>query len=126
MQSGEPGRAKRPVLFLRMLQDQKRYPACNRSDAVADAKRFRFEAPRTIRGGPRHIADFRDARHQLAIRFVKASTQPRRLLRAWWFTRRAPEMTVKERGFFQNINAQQPTKTVKILSTGMFRRYRKR
>src|SRR5215471_4171609 len=92
MQRCQPSRAQRPVLFLRMLQDQQRNPAFDQSDAVADAERFRFETPRTIRGGPRHIANFRDARHQLAIRFAKASTQPRRLLRTWWFTRRAPKL----------------------------------
>jgi hypothetical protein len=36
------------------------------------------------------------------------------------------DTTGKRRGFFQNINAQQRTKTVKMPSMGMFRRYRKR
>ena len=49
VQRGQPRRAKRPVLLLRMLQDQQRYPAFDRFDAVANAQRLRLLALRTVR-----------------------------------------------------------------------------
>ena len=49
MQRGQPRRAQRPVLLLRMLQDQQRYPAVDRRDAVANAQRQWLVAVRTVR-----------------------------------------------------------------------------
>ena len=49
MQRRQPRGAERPVLLLRMLQDQQRDPAFDRRDAVADAERQRLAAMRTVR-----------------------------------------------------------------------------
>ena len=48
MQRGQPRGAERPVLLLRMLQDQQRCPALDRRDAVADAQRQWLGAMRAI------------------------------------------------------------------------------
>jgi hypothetical protein len=59
MQRGQPRGAKRPVLLLRVLQDQERDLVFDRRDAVADAQRQRLLALRTIRHRLRGGAHFR-------------------------------------------------------------------
>ncbi len=49
MKGGQPRRAERPVLFLRVLQDQELDPVLDEFDAFADAKRQRLAAMRAIR-----------------------------------------------------------------------------
>ena len=49
MLRGQPRGAERPVLLLRMLQDQQRQAIRDRHHLVADAQRKRFKAARTIR-----------------------------------------------------------------------------
>ena len=49
MHGGQPRGAERPVLLLRVLQDQQRDLAFDRRDAVADAERQRLAAMRTVR-----------------------------------------------------------------------------
>src|SRR5690348_10152765 len=49
MLRGQPRGAERPVLLLRMLQDQKCDPVIDRRDAIADAERLRLLAMRTFR-----------------------------------------------------------------------------
>ena len=49
MQRGQPRGAQRPVLLLRMLQDQQRNRAFDRFNAVANAQRLGFVALRTFR-----------------------------------------------------------------------------
>src|SRR5262249_16266542 len=49
MLRGQPRGAERPVLLLRMLEDQDRDAVIERLDAVADAKRLWLPAMRTLR-----------------------------------------------------------------------------
>ena len=49
MHRRQPRGAERPVLLLRVLQDQQRDPAIDRRDAVADTQRHRLEAARAVR-----------------------------------------------------------------------------
>ena len=51
MQRGEPRRAERAVLLLRVLQDQELDPVVERRDEVADAKGRGFQAMRAVRRG---------------------------------------------------------------------------
>ena len=53
---GQPRGAERPVLLLRMLQDQQRDPVLDRRDAVADAQRHRLAGSAGIRESPRRSA----------------------------------------------------------------------
>ena len=57
MQRGQPRGAERPVLLLRMLQDQQRDPVLDRRDAVADAQRQRLAAARAFRSGGTRARD---------------------------------------------------------------------
>ena len=59
MQRGQPRGAERPVLLLRMLQDQQRDLVLDRRDAVADAQRHRLLAVRTFRHRLRGGGHFR-------------------------------------------------------------------
>jgi hypothetical protein len=49
MHRGQPRGAERPVLLLRVLQDQERYIAFDWLDAVADAQRLRLAAMGAVR-----------------------------------------------------------------------------
>src|SRR5215475_6929259 len=51
MLRGQPRGAERPVLLLRMLQDQKRDAVIDRRNAVADAERRWLLAMRALRDG---------------------------------------------------------------------------
>ena len=48
MQGGQPRGAERPILLLRMLQDQQRNAVLDRHNAVADTQRRRLVAVRTV------------------------------------------------------------------------------
>ena len=79
MQRGQPRRAERPVLLLRMLQDQQRNPAFDRRDAVANAQRQRLVAARTVRyrlrrAGSASGSDWLDIRPLYALRHCASTT----------------------------------------------------
>src|SRR5579871_3583963 len=64
MLRGEPRGAQRPVLLLRVLQDQQRQPVLEWRDTIADAERSRLQAARTIRQSlARDLSLFRCIRH---------------------------------------------------------------
>src|SRR3954454_7628640 len=88
MARGNARRAERPVLLLRMLQDQDAELVLNRHDAIADAQRHRLLTMRTVRDRLGRDAGFRSwgFGHAPAIRSTaRRSNRPD--LAVWLFRR---------------------------------------